>query len=772
VEVHTPAPVNILGQITLDAKSLEFMSIGSAADRFPRLRGKLSSWEQLHRTLVDKLIEPSREELVHRALTLTQFLETLYAAADVYPVEIVPSDSAMLTPEGDTILRLRIRSDSERTSLSKALGLRSPAVRFESALVGDKAREESWILTGSRSLGERTPSDTEWRFEQIEKVGGKPPTYVFTGTSYVPLIVDPFLVPAGSVGRDVQFRRRIKALRALKDHLELLRMLTDTRGRILDSHDRLVMDDAFEQLDDAKKDALRQLTETIPLYLVQGPPGAGKTRLVRDLVRRRFHDEPTTRLLLAAQSNSAIDHLLDELGALLSHDPKAGPLVVRCRAKDSVDASSQFEIGLQSAQIVQELIHSTLAESAPSHIQHRLGQLASALNVEALHLPKSKQSSPPPGQLLRAFEGLVVRAANVVFATTNSAELERLIDDRGQFDWSIVEEAGKATGGELISPLLLSHRRLMIGDHKQLPPFGSEQMRKLLEAPEDVKNAMMIGEEFIGRALRDPTTEEILDEVEEDEGDFPALCSEALRVLTLFESVIEQEFKRQASKKSGRPIAKRLTSQHRMHPRIAELVSRCFYDGEIKTDPKRESYFKSNQPPFTSTDKSRLPISPIVVVDMPYLQETIGLTKGDRLPRWHNPDEVSAVVELLGLLRASDDCRPSIAVLSPYLQQVKRLNKAIDDIWSTRLSGLQGFTLSHKLGGMCGTVDSFQGNEADLVVVSLVRNNQHVSPQGALGFLSDFRRMNVLLSRARWQLVLVGSLRFLETVVEAAKGTD
>jgi hypothetical protein len=176
--------------------------------------------------------------------------------------------------------------------------------------------------------------------------------------------------------------------------------------------------------------------------------------------------------------------------------------------------------------------------------------------------------------------------------------------------------------------------------------------------------------------------------------------------------------------------------------------------------------------PFTSTDKSRLPISPIVVVDMPYLQETIGLTKGDRLPRWHNPDEVSAVVELLGLLRASDDCRPSIAVLSPYLQQVKRLNKAIDDIWSTRLSGLQGFTLSHKLGGMCGTVDSFQGNEADLVVVSLVRNNQHVSPQGALGFLSDFRRMNVLLSRARWQLVLVGSLRFLETVVEAAKATD
>ena len=70
--------------------------------------------------------------------------------------------------------------------------------------------------------------------------------------------------------------------------------------------------------------------------------------------------------------------------------------------------------------------------------------------------------------LAALLEGLILRAANVVFATTNSAEIERLIDERGQFDWSIVEEAGKATGSELISPLLLSHRRLMIGDHKQV----------------------------------------------------------------------------------------------------------------------------------------------------------------------------------------------------------------------------------------------------------------------------------------------------------------
>ncbi|WP_157383996.1 AAA domain-containing protein, partial [Pseudomonas asplenii] len=55
----------------------------------------------------------------------------------------------------------------------------------------------------------------------------------------------------------------------------------------------------------------------------------------------------------------------------------------------------------------------------------------------------------------------LLRAANIVFSTTNSEQVERMIKDRAQFDWSIMEETGKATGLELTSPLLLSHRRLM-----------------------------------------------------------------------------------------------------------------------------------------------------------------------------------------------------------------------------------------------------------------------------------------------------------------------
>ncbi len=112
-------------------------------------------------------------------------------------------------------------------------------------------------------------------------------------------------------------------------------------------------------------------------------------------------------------------------------------------------------------------------------------------------------------------------------------------------------------------------------------------------------------------------------------------------------------------------------------------------------------------------------------------------------------------------------------MLSPYRQQVRRLNQAVDKHWNGRLRHLGKFIPAVPGGqGICGTVDSFQGNEADLVIVSLVRNNHHSNVRNALGFLSDFRRMNVLLSRARWRLVLVGSREFLETVLKAAKGTE
>ena len=67
-------------------------------------------------------------------------------------------------------------------------------------------------------------------------------------------------------------------------------------------------------------------------------------------------------------------------------------------------------------------------------------------------------------------------------------------------------------------------------------------------------------------------------------------------------------------------------------------------------------------------------------------------------------------------------------------------------------------------------MDSFQGRQAPVVVVSMVRNNDHEQPLQALGFLTQDERMNVLLSRASHQLIVVGCLELLENFAGTSEG--
>ena len=79
-----------------------------------------------------------------------------------------------------------------------------------------------------------------------------------------------------------------------------------------------------------------------------------------------------------------------------------------------------------------------------------------------------------------------------------------------------------------------------------------------------------------------------------------------------------------------------------------------------------------------------------------------------------------------------------LAVISPYDAQVQRLRQLL--------------AAEVERGLEVDTVDGFQGREKEAVVVSLVRSND----RGEVGFLSDVRRMNVALTRARAKLVVVG----------------
>ncbi len=762
----TPSKIQIVGDTFFDTGLLDIILNRDANQAFPRRRGKVQHWSDFHKRTEGTKSRKTDNDRVHQAFTLLLLLEMAYAAADVFPVQITSEGVADVIDQH--VLHLVSRHDAERAKLSQQLGLDPPAIRLKKLLNSEALKEDSeWTLSEPGTLGERSPNNTAWRFANMEERDDVE-VMKFEGSALAPERSVGFIVPTEMVGRIAQFKRRIKALAALKNHGELLRMFADPRMRIENSQDTLdETTKAFIDLDSSKQSALREIMSTIPLFLLQGPPGVGKTYLVGDLVRRRMDDEPIARMLLSAQSNSAIDHLMNEVQSTFSDVEKdAHPLMVRARAADDDDSAGELEIDVQADKLLQDLASSPLVEEASELLAKKIVSLAKARSMQG------KRPRPGPGGAkrisseLRSFEGMILRAANLVFATTNSAAVERLIEEQSLFDWTIVEEAGKATGGELLSPLLLSHRRLMIGDHKQLPPFDVDSMIRLLSSTDAVKNVVVLVDEFVSRYLKDPGIDEMLDEVSSSSEELGRTCSEALSYLTLFETFVEKELSRQSKKDRGPRIARRLNEQYRMHPTIAGMVSKCFYESSLQTNPKQKTKFETLVSPVISLEPKILPDLPLVFVDLPYAREEApGGRGGERAPVWSNPDEVNATIQILKLLGVNQDAAPSLAVLSPYWQQVKRISRAIHQKRDDALSGLSAFYPAIDGKDFCGTVDSFQGGEADAVVVSLVRNNHHTTPSRALGFLRDNRRMNVLLSRAKWRLIIVGSLSFYRQVV-------
>ncbi len=109
----------------------------------------------------------------------------------------------------------------------------------------------------------------------------------------------------------------------------------------------------------------------------------------------------------------------------------------------------------------------------------------------------------------------------------------------------------------------------------------------------------------------------------------------------------------------------------------------------------------------------------------------------------YNPGEYQILEEHLLLLRSdmAGKLLPSIALISPYREQVRHMKRAVE-----KDTNLQSMPITVK------TIDGFQGQERELVYISLVRSNT----KSEIGFLKDIRRMNVAMTRAKKQLIVIG----------------
>mmetsp|Transcript_22405 Transcript_22405/g.54251 ORF Transcript_22405/g.54251 Transcript_22405/m.54251 type:complete len:481 (-) Transcript_22405:97-1539(-) len=182
-----------------------------------------------------------------------------------------------------------------------------------------------------------------------------------------------------------------------------------------------------------------------------------------------------------------------------------------------------------------------------------------------------------------------------------------------------------------------------------------------------------------------------------------------------------------------------LSQQHRMHSKLCQFPSSTFYDGKLLTvhgiDKERST------PSVVFGGKSPLKFVPV----------NNGREQRMTSGSWYNEVEVGLVLDMIKKLTKEDNGKNAIhpahiTVLTPYRAQQARIQLQLKNIWNGDVD---------QPPEVC-SIDGYQGRENEIIVFSAVRCGS------LLGFCDDERRINVLLTRAKCGLVVIGDRQTLK----------
>ncbi|WP_019927834.1 AAA domain-containing protein [Nocardia sp. BMG111209] len=504
-------------------------------------------------------------------------------------------------------------------------------------------------------------------------------------------------------------RRQADAYFELEGNRALLSQLVHPHGGFT-TGDK--WNDAERRLEGEGGRAVKAMLSHEQMFALQGPPGTGKTEVTSESAAALLEHDPGARLLISAQSHDALDNLaarvLRKVGAL-DHDDRPQPCdFVAIRAGSDLSFHSVSKTMAQFAE-------NEVARRLIGDIEHRVAENIATGRAHTQRLQEILGEWA--ASVGRSDIELILRmrkAANLVFATTGAATRDRLVHHGSPepFDWVLVEEAAKAWPTELIMPLVRGVRWSLIGDQAQIGAYGRQEV-----------------ERFIDSCYNDPNPRVL------------AWGEKKERLLEAFDTFGQMFTAGTGSGRRATPVME-LTEQRRMHSSIASVVSRTFYAtraaGALKT-VRPDVDHGITTPEFL---RGRA----LVWIDTDPTEQAMGF--------WHNDTEAKIVAALVRALAprlalSDADGGASLAILTPYREQVVELRGRVSEAASRVF-----------------TIDSFQGREADIVIASLVRDRQNKAADAhkSIGHLADPARTNVLISRARTLLVLVGRLPVFESV--------
>ncbi len=194
-----------------------------------------------------------------------------------------------------------------------------------------------------------------------------------------------------------------------------------------------------------------------------------------------------------------------------------------------------------------------------------------------------------------------------------------------------------------------------------------------------------------------------------------------------------------------------LTMQYRMNEELMRFSSEWFYDGQLEAAPsvRHRSLIDELDSPLVWINTDERLAEGEGGEELDYRERFVGSNYG-RINKAEAQLTLSTLQQYaarIGHRRIRDE-HIDFGIISPYRAQVQYLRKIIHS--SPELKDIRRAVTIN-------TIDSFQGQERDVIIISLVRANDH----GQIGFLSDLRRMNVAMTRARMKLIIIGNAQTL-----------
>ena len=448
------------------------------------------------------------------------------------------------------------------------------------------------------------------------------------------------------------------------------------------------------KLNEEQKKAIEGALGAPEMFLIWGPPGTGKTEVIKEIAKQETLRGNKT--LITSQANLAVDNALARL-----HETDSAYSFRIAKDGYELEGTDKAKVPFQNTSprfYLDFLENQVKAAEENTFNKYFLRDIEKAKKSI-----DKKNKSDAEIREFGQFAELYRKKINVVGATLmecgkNYQKTNKLLNTVGieKFDTVIIDEVSKATPPELFIPIPLGKKLILVGDHKQLPPVFK----------------MLSGDD---KPLEQWAEDVGIDKFELDVEN------------TIFERLWNRHINEASAARSL------LTQQYRMHPDIQKLIEPFYEDSEgtLKCGLLPEDIDKLKiEHSFFST--------PTI-----WIGTQNSSKEKQQGTSFYNDDEIEKTGVLLKKLANLNDKNLSVGVITFYGAQLRELRNQYRQQYESKFG-------EGKL--IFGTVDRFQGRECDVIICSLVRNNKHRN----IGFASKVNRINVAFSRARKVLIILG----------------